>query len=149
MDVILLEKVQNLGKLGQRVAVRNGYARNYLIPNGKAVMATTENLAAFETRRQELEKVEAEHLAKAQARRDQLTGQVITITAKVGEEGKLFGSVGTADIADAAAVAGIALERHELRLPEGSFRQIGEYQVEVHLHPDVDAAIAVHIVGEE
>ncbi len=149
MDVILLEKVQNLGMLGQRVSVRNGYARNYLIPNGKAVLATPANLAAFEARRQELEKVEAEHLAQAQARRDQLNGQVITITAKVGEEGKLFGSVGTSDIADAAAAAGIELERQEVRLPAGPFRQAGEYEVEVHLHPDVDAAVTVRIVGEE
>ena len=148
MNVILLEKVQNLGKLGDRIAVKNGYARNYLLPKGKAVLATPKNVAVFEERRAQLEKAEAEVLAKAQARREVINGKTIIISAKAGEEGKLFGSVGTADIAEAAQGAGIEVARHEIRLPGGAFRQTGSYQVEIHLHPDVDAQLTVSVEAE-
>lgn len=148
MNVILLEKVQGLGKLGDKIAVRNGFARNYLLPKGKAVLATPENVAKFEERRAQLERAEAEVLAKAQARREVINGKAVTIAAKAGEEGKLFGSVGTADIAEAAQAAGIDVARQEIRLPGGAFRQTGSYEVEVHLHPDVDARITVEVVAE-
>jgi len=145
----LLEKVQNLGKLGDRIAVKSGYARNYLLPKGKAVLATPENVAIFEERRAALEKAEAEVLAKAQARSEAISGKSITIAVKAGDEGKLFGSVGTADIADAAKQAGIELSRQEVRLPGGAFRNTGSYEVEIHLHPDVDAQLTVNVVAEE
>lgn len=148
MNVILLEKVQNLGKLGDRVKVKNGYARNYLLPQGKAVLATSQNIAIFDQRRAELEKAEAEVLAKAQARRDAINGKSLTITAKAGDEGKLFGSIGTADIVEAAKISAMELHRNELRLPSGPFRHIGSYEVEIHLHPDVDARISVNVVAE-
>jgi len=149
MNVILLEKVQNLGKLGDRIAVKSGYARNYLLPKGKAVLATPQNVAIFEERRAALEKAEAEVLAKAQARSEAIAGKSITISVKAGDEGKLFGSVGTADIADAAQQAGIELTRQEIRMPSGAFRNTGSYEVEIHLHPDVDAQLTVNVVAEE
>ncbi len=149
MDVILLEKVQNLGKLGDRVAVRSGYARNFLLPQRKAVSATRDNLAAFEARRAELEKAEAETLAAAQVRAETLNGKTLTIAAKAGTEGKLFGSVGTVDIADAATQEGLSLKRHEVRLPSGPLRNIGSYEVELHLHADVNAQITINIVADE
>lgn len=148
MNIILLEKVQNLGKLGDKVSVKSGYARNFLLPKAKAVLATPQNVAVFEQRRAALEKAEAEVLAKAQARRDSVNGKTITIGAKAGDEGKLFGSVGTADIAEAAKSVGVELARQEIRLPGGPFRQIGSYEVELHLHPDVDARITVNVVPE-
>ena len=149
MNVILLEKVQNLGKLGDRIAVKSGYARNYLLPKGKAVLATPQNVAIFEERRAALEKAEAEVLAKAQARSEAITGKSVTISVKAGDEGKLFGSVGTADIAEAAQQAGLDLSRQEIRLPSGAFRNTGSYEVEIHLHPDVDAQLTVNVVAEE
>ena len=149
MNVILLEKVQNLGKLGDRISVKNGYARNYLLPKGKAVLATPQNVAIFEERRAALEKAEAEVLAKAQARSEIINGKSITISVKAGEEGKLFGSVGTSDIAEAANQAGMEINRQEVRLPSGAFRNTGSYEVEVHLHPDVDAQLTVNVVAEE
>jgi len=148
MNIILLEKVQNLGKLGDQINVKSGYARNYLLPKGKAVLATPQNVAAFEQRRADLEKAEAEVLAKAQTRADAINGKTITITAKAGDEGKLFGSVGTADIAEAAKTAGMDVQRHEIRLPSGPFRNTGSYEVEVHLHPDVDSKVTVEVVAE-
>ncbi|MEJ2553161.1 MAG: 50S ribosomal protein L9, partial [Gammaproteobacteria bacterium] len=120
MNIILLEKVQNLGKLGDRISVKNGYARNYLLPKGKAVLATPQNVAIFEERRAALEKAEAEILAKAQARSEAINGKSITISVKAGEEGKLFGSVGTSDIAEAAKQAGMDVGRQEVRLPGGA-----------------------------
>ncbi len=149
MNVILLEKVQNLGKLGDRVAVRSGYARNFLLPQRKAVIATPDNLAAFEKRRAELEKAEAETLGAAQARAETLSGKTLTIAAKAGTEGKLFGSVGTVDIAEAAGLAGLTLKRHEVRLPSGPLRNIGSYEIELHLHADVNTQITVVVVAEE
>src|SRR3569623_3264926 len=148
MDVILLEKVQNLGKLGDRVAGRSGYARNYLLPQRKAVSATPANLAAFEQRRAELEKAEADTLTAAQPRAAELNGKRVTLAAKAGTEGKLFGSVGAIDIAEAASRDGLALTRHEVRLPRGPFRNIGSYEVELQLHADVDARITVNVVAE-
>jgi large subunit ribosomal protein L9 len=148
MEVILLEKVENLGNLGDRVNVKPGYGRNFLIPSGKATPATEEHIKAFEERRAELEKAAAGLMAGAEARREQLAGMTVTIKAKAGEEGKLFGSVGTSDIAEAVTAAGVAIERHEVRLPEGAFRQIGEYSVNLHLHTDVDADITLLIEAE-
>ncbi len=148
MEVILLEKVENLGKLGDRVDVRPGYGRNYLIPQGKATPATPENIRLFEERRAELEKQQADVLAAAEARKAALDGMEIRIAVKAGEEGRLYGSVGTADIARALTEAGEAVERHEVRLPEGPFRMVGEYEVRLHLHSDVDATIRLAVVPE-
>ncbi|MCS4505147.1 50S ribosomal protein L9 [wastewater metagenome] len=149
MEVILLEKVDNLGGLGDRVKVRAGYGRNYLLPQGKARMATEENIRYFEERRAELERQAAEQLAAAQRRAEQLAGLTVTITAKAGDEGKLFGSVGTADIADAVTAAGVEVERQEVRLPEGPLRVTGDYEIELHLHSDVDATVTVSVTAEE
>jgi large subunit ribosomal protein L9 len=149
MQVILLEKVQNLGELGESVAVKPGYARNFLIPQGKAVLATTANVAEFEARRAELERQEAEIRAAAQARASALDGMSLTIRRKTGEEGKLFGSVGTQDIADALGEVGVLVKRHEVRLPSETLRQVGEYVVGLHLFADVDANVTVHVVPEE
>jgi large subunit ribosomal protein L9 len=148
MEVILLEKIENLGVMGDKVNVKPGYGRNYLIPKGKAAPATADNIAAFEARRAELEKAATEALAAAEARRDRLADMNITITARAGDEGKLFGSVGTADIADAINAAGVEVERHEVRLPEGAFRQVGEYDVQLHLHADVNTTIKLTIAAE-
>lgn len=149
MEVILLEKVQNLGNLGDRVRVKPGFGRNYLIPQKKAVAATPANVAAFEARRAELERVQNDALARAQARAAHVEGFAVTVIARAGGEGRLFGSVGTTDIADALAAAGIEIERRELRLPEGSLREVGTHVVGLHLHPDVNASITVHVVAEE
>ena len=148
MDVILLEKVDNLGNLGDKVAVRPGYGRNFLIPTGRAVAATPENLKAFEARRAELEKQAAERIAAATARKEKLDGLAITIKHRAGDEGKLFGSVGTSDIAQAVEVLGITLEKSEIRLPQGALRVTGEHDVTVHLHADVNATLKVNVVGE-
>ena len=148
MEVILLEKIENLGNLGDRVNVKPGFGRNYLLPQGKAAPATAENIAEFEARRAELEKAAAEALALAESRRDSLADTVITISAKAGEEGKLFGSVGTSDIADAINAAGVEVERNEVRLPEGAFRQTGEYDVDLHLHTDVNVTVKLVIEAE-
>lgn len=151
MDVILLEKVANLGGLGEKVSVKSGFGRNYLIPQGKAVFASPENVKRFEERRAELEKQAAENLAAAEARKAQIEGLAsgVTITHKAGEEGRLFGSVGTVDIAHACTEAGVEVAKAEVRLPEGPFRVAGEYEVTVHLHTDVNATLKVTIVGEE
>jgi large subunit ribosomal protein L9 len=148
MDVILLEKVDNLGNLGDKVAVRPGYGRNFLIPAGRAVAATPENLKAFEARRAELEKQAAERLAAAQARKEKLDGLAIEIRHRAGDEGKLFGSVGTSDVAHAVNALGIELEKGEVRLPQGALRTAGEHDVTVHLHADVNATLKLTIVGE-
>ena len=149
MDVILLEKVANLGNLGDRVAVRSGYARNFLLPKGKATLATPANVAKFETRRAELEKVQREQLAGAEARKAGFEGFKLTITAKAGSEGKLFGSIGTSDIAEAATAAGQALARAEVRMPNGPLRSVGEHVVSVHLHADVNVDLPIIILSEE
>ena len=149
MDVILLDKVANLGNLGDRVKVRSGYARNFLLPKGKATLATTANVARFEARRTELEKAANEALAGGQARAAKFEGFKLTITAKAGSEGKLFGSIGTADIAEAASKAGQTLERSEVRLPNGPLRTVGEHVVGVHLHTDINIDLPIVIVAEE
>ena len=149
MEVILLEKIQNLGNLGDQVKVKAGYGRNYLIPNGKAVSATSANVEKFEARRAELEKVQAENLEKAQVRAEKLNQVSVTITRKAGSEGKLFGSVGTADISEAVIEAGQELAKQEIRLPDGPFRTTGEFAVAIHLHADVEASIKINIVAEE
>lgn len=150
MDVILLEKIGKLGELGDRVTVKPGYGRNYLIPQGKAVPATEANVAEFEARRADLEASAAETLAAAEVRAGRLAdlGQ-ITIEANAGDEGKLFGSIGTRDIADAVTAAGVELTKAEVRLPEGALREVGEYEVAVHLHSDVDGVVNLAIVAEE
>lgn len=148
MDVILLEKVPNLGNLGDKVSIRPGFGRNYLIPQGKAVPATPARIAEFEQRRAELEKKAAAELASAQARLDRLTALEITIAQKAGEEGRLYGSVGTKDIADAAATLGVELRKSEVRLPEGPLRHTGDFQIAVQLHGDVMGHINVTVVPE-
>ena len=149
MEVILLEKVGKLGDLGDKVKVKPGYGRNYLIPFGKAVSATKENVASFEARRAELEAAAAERRGAAETRAAQLEDLTVTITANAGEEGKLFGSVGPQDIADALTAAGLEVARHEVRLVSDTLRQIGDYTVGVHLYADVEASITVHVVAEE
>ncbi len=148
MQVILLEKVDNLGGLGDKVKVRSGYGRNFLIPKGKATAATPANIARFEERRAELEKSAADALAAANARQAGLEGLSVTVAAKAGEEGKLFGSIGRGDIAHAVTAAGLPVERHEVRLPEGPFRALGTFDVLLHLHSDVNATIKLIIVAE-
>lgn len=145
MNVILLEKVQNLGGLGDQVAVKAGYARNFLIPQGKAKPATKDNVAEFEARRAELEKQAAELLALAQAVYEKMNGMVVTVEASAGEEGKLFGSIGTQDIADALKVSGFDIERRYVRMPEGPLRNTGTFEIDVQLHTDVIASINVEV----
>jgi large subunit ribosomal protein L9 len=148
MDVILLEKVKNLGSLGARVSVKPGYGRNFLIPKGKAVPATEANITAFDARRAELERQEAEVLAAAQSRAAQLAEIAVVIAAKSGDEGKLFGSVGTRDIAEAITASGVSVDKSEVRLPNGAIRNTGEYTVTLHLHSDVNAEVSVTVVAE-
>jgi large subunit ribosomal protein L9 len=149
MDVILLQKVANLGAIGDRVKVKSGYGRNYLLPSGRATLATAANVARFEARRHELEQLAGEQLGGAQERAAALRELRLTITAKAGSEGKLFGSVGTSDIAEACTAAGHRVNRSEVRLPAGPIRAVGEHQVTLHLHTDVEVTITVIIVAEE
>jgi len=149
MEVILLEKVDRLGGLGDKVNVKSGFARNFLLPQGKATSATAENLAAFEARRADLEKQAAEALADAEARKAKLDGMEITITVRAGNEGKLFGSVGTIDIAEHVSATGTDLAKREIRMPHGAIRQAGEYDIAVHLLTDVDATLKLTVVGQE
>lgn len=148
MNVILLERVANLGDLGDAVKVKAGYGRNFLIPQGKAVPATPENVEKFETRRAELEQAASEKLSTAEARKDAINALTITLTQKAGEEGKLFGSVGTSDIANAITEAGVPVEKREVRLPTGPIRQIGEHNIEIELHSDVVANITIVVNPE-
>jgi len=148
MEVILLEKVTNLGSLGEKVKVRAGYGRNYLVPYGKAVPATKSNVEMFEQRRVELEKVQAEKLATAQARADELNGKEVTIVAKAGDEGKLFGSIGSRDIAEAISILGTEVNKAEVKLPEGALRNIGEFELDLQLHSDVVATVKLIVVAE-
>lgn len=148
MEVILLERVENLGNLGDRVSIKPGYGRNYLIPQGKAAEATPENIARFEARRAELETKAAESLTTAQHRAEELAELIVTLAVKAGNEGRLFGSVGAADIADAVSAAGIKLKKQEVRLPQGSIRQVGEYDVDIYLHSDVKTQIRVNVIAE-
>jgi len=148
MEVILLEKVGKLGGLGDKVNVKAGFGRNYLIPYGKAVPANAANVAEFEARRAELEQAAADKLSAAEARAEQLNEFAVTITSKAGDEGKLFGSIGVRDIADAITAAGIEVSKSEVRLPEGPIREVGEYDVAVQLHSDVTTAIKLTVVAE-
>jgi large subunit ribosomal protein L9 len=149
MDIILLQKVANLGNIGDRVKVKSGFGRNYLLPHGKATLATPDNIKRFEARRAELEKAAHEHLSSAEQRAEALKEFKLVIPSKAGTEGKLFGSIGTADIAEAATKAGMKIERSEVRLPNGALRTIGDHSVVLHLHADIDVPLAVTIVAEE
>lgn len=149
MEVILLEKVRNLGALGDKVNVKAGYGRNFLIPQGKAVYATKSNIEKFEARRAELVKAEAEHLKAAKAKQEAILAMgVITITAKSGDEGKLFGSIGTRDIADAITKAGIEVHKADVHLPSGVLRNTGEYDIQIELHSDFDTVVKINIIPE-
>jgi len=148
MQVILMEKVVNLGNLGDVVKVRDGFARNFLIPQGKAKRATPDNLKAFEARRAELEKAQADSLAKAQERAAKLEGLMVQITQKAGVDGRLFGSVGNYDIVEALEKQGVEIERSQVRMPQGPLKQVGDYPIQIALHSDVVATITVSVLGE-
>lgn len=149
MEIILLDKIENLGNLGDRVNVRPGYARNYLFPKGKAKFATAENIKEFEARRAELESTAIQAQEAAEARREQLNGRTLTIPAKTGTEGRLFGSIGAADIVAAARAAGIEIEKRELIIPAGTLRHTGDYEIELHLHTNINATLHVTVIPEE
>jgi large subunit ribosomal protein L9 len=148
MQIILLEKLPNLGELGDVVKVRQGYARNYLIPHGKAKRATAANLAEFEKRRAELEKAQAEALAAARERATAIDGLTVQITQKAGVDGKLFGSVTNSDISDAIKAQGFDVPKAQIRMPEGPLKQVGEHELKIALHADVIATIKVAVLGE-
>ena len=149
MEVILLEKVDNLGNIGDMVKVHAGYGRNFLLPKGKATLATADNIAAFEARRADLESREVGELAAATERVAQLESLRLTLTANAGAEGKLFGSIGTIDIVEACLEAGVPVERSEVRLPDGPVRITGEHEIEIHLHTDVNVKIMITVIGKE
>ena len=149
MNVILLENVENLGRIGDLVKVKPGYGRNYLLPQGKAALATPENMKEIEARRAELEKAAAEEFAAAKARAATIEGMELVIQANAGPEGKLFGSVGPIDIAEAFEKVQVEVERSEVRMAEGPIQELGEFAVGVHLHPDVDVEITVRVVEAE
>ena len=148
MEVILLEKVGKIGGLGSTVNVKSGYARNYLLPQGKAVLANVTNKAEFETRRAELEKAANEKLAAAQARADKINELELTVTTSAGDEGKLFGSIGVRDIADAITAAGVNVAKSEVKLPVGSLRTVGNFEITIQLHSEVKAIIKLVVVAE-
>jgi large subunit ribosomal protein L9 len=149
MEVILLEKVRNLGALGDVVKVKPGFARNFLIPYGKAVSATADNKNKFEQQRAELERKQNESLAGARERAEKLTGMTLQVVRKVGEDGKLFGSVTIRDICEAAQAAGLTLERSEVHLSAGPLKDIGDHEISVSLHPEINFKIIVSVVGEK
>jgi large subunit ribosomal protein L9 len=150
MEVILMENVENLGSVGDKVNVKSGFARNYLVPHGKAKMATAANLAEFEAIRAELEKAAVEARQAAEARKQEIEALgAIEITARVGSEGKLFGSIGVSDVSDSIASLGGNVEKSEIRMPEGALRTVGEHIVDIHLYTDVDTQVTVIIIGEE
>jgi large subunit ribosomal protein L9 len=146
MNVILLENVENLGSIGDLVKVKPGYGRNYLLPQGKAALATPENMKEIEARRAELEKAAAEELAAARTRAGAIEGMELVIPANAGPEGKLFGSVGPIDIADAFEKVQVEVERSEIRMPEGPIQELGEFSIGVHLHPEVDVDVSIRVV---
>jgi len=148
MEVILLESVQKVGELGDKVTVKAGYGRNFLIPQKKAVPATAENLQQFEERRADLEAAAGDKLSIAKNRAKKVEELSITITTKAGEEGKLFGSITVRDVADACDAAGVELEKSEVRLPEGPIRELGEFEIKIYLHPEVDAVLKLAVVPE-
>jgi len=147
MQVILLEKIAKLGDLGDKVEVKSGYGRNFLIPQGKATAASAENIAKFEARRAELQQTAADMLAKAKAKAEAIEGKRLIIEAKQGSEGRLFGSVTAINIVAKAKTEGIDIERQEIRMPTGPIRQTGEFEIPLHLHADVDSSITVEIIG--
>ena len=149
MNVILLDNVENLGGIGDLVSVKAGYGRNYLLPQGKAALATKQNIAEFEARRADLETAAAEELTAAKAREELIQGMQLVITANVGPEGKLFGSVGPIDIADAFSKVGVEALRSEIRMPEGPIHEVGEYVIGVHLHTEINVEVTVKVVAEE
>ena len=149
MNVILLDNVENLGGIGDLVSVKAGYGRNYLLPQGKAALATNQNIAEFEARRADLETAAAEELTAAKAREELIQGMELVITANVGPEGKLFGSVGPIDIADAFSKVGVEALRSEIRMPEGPIHEVGEYVIGVHLHTEINVEVTVKVVAEE
>jgi large subunit ribosomal protein L9 len=149
MEVILLQKIANLGEIGDRVKVKSGYGRNFLLPGGKATLATAENIARFEARRAELETKAAVELVSARTRAAALEGFKLAIAAKAGSEGKLFGSIGTTDIAEACKAAGHAIERAEVRLPDGPIRTVGEHVITLHLHGDINVEVPLTVTAEE
>ena len=149
MEVILLDKIAKLGGLGDKVSVKSGYARNYLLPKGKAVFASAANVEHFEARRAELEAKLADVLTTAQARAAKIVELAeVTIASKAGDEGKLFGSIGTRDIADAITAAGVEVAKAEVRLPLGAIRETGEFDIAIHLHTDVDTSIKVIVIAQ-
>lgn len=148
MEVILLDKVGKLGAIGDKVTVKSGYGRNYLLPQGKAVAATAKNVAEFEARRAELEAAAATKIAGAQARAAKLAELTVTIAANAGDEGRLFGSVGTRDIAEAVSAAGVEITKAEVRLPQGALREVGQYEIDIQLHAEVIQAVKLVVVAE-
>lgn len=149
MNVILLDKVENLGDIGDLVTVKPGYGRNYLLPQGKATLATRANIAEVEARRAELEKAAGEELAAAKERAKLIDGMELVVPANAGEEGKLFGSVGPIDICEAFEKVGVAVERAEVRMPEGPIHELGDYEIGLHLHADVNVDVNLKVVAEE
>jgi large subunit ribosomal protein L9 len=149
MNVILLDNIENLGGIGDMVTVKAGYGRNYLLPQGKAALATKENIADFEARRAGLEKAAAEELVSAKAREVLIQGMQLVISANVGAEGKLFGSVGPIDIVEALSKVGVEAARSEIRMPDGPIHEVGEYTIGVHLHTEINVDVAVNVVAEE
>ncbi len=149
MNVILLDNIENLGGIGDLVSVKAGYGRNYLLPQGKAALATKENIADFEKRRVALEEAAAEELVAARAREVLIQGMELVITANVGAEGKLFGSVGPIDIAEAFSKVGVEVARSEIRMPEGPIHEVGEFVIGVHLHSEINVEVTVKVVAEE
>lgn len=148
MEVILLDKVGRLGAIGDKVTVKSGYGRNYLLPQGKAVAATAKNIADFEARRAELEAAAASKIAGATDRAEKLAALEVTIAAKAGDEGRLFGSIGTRDIAEAITAAGVEVAKSEVRLPQGVLREIGQYEIDIQLHSEVTQAVKLAVVAE-
>lgn len=149
MQIILLEKIDNVGNLGDLVDVKAGFARNFLLPQGKAERATKDNIEAFAQRRAELEKQQAETLAVAQGRAEKLNGLSVTVASRAGTEGKLFGSVGTDEIRAAITDAGVEVEKKEIRMPDGPLRSVGEHPITLHLHTDVDVEVVIAVVADE
>ena len=148
MNIILLEKINKLGQLGDQVSVKSGFGRNFLVPNGKALPATEANIKMFEGRRAELETAAAESLGAANARAETINGKEVVIVRKAGEEGRMFGSVTNADVAEALTAAGVDVAKREVRMPEGAIRELGEYELEIHLHTDVNAQVKIIVEAE-
>ena len=149
MEVILLESIAKLGDLGDKVSVKSGYGRNFLIPQHKAVSATADNVEAFEARKAELQRNAEDKLIRATARAEQIEALELSMTSKAGDEGKLFGSITVRDIAEAAAALGVEIEKSEVRLPEGPLRELGDFEISVHLHTEVNAVLKVSVIAEE